>query len=337
MAAPAEPHQAITAPFSDAQRRRLKVIGELGLLDRVGDPVLTALTRLAQSITGAAAAAVHIFDADFQHRIAGVGAPLGEHPAPDAMCRLVVESETRIVTHDATTDPRFAYSSFVSDPIAPVRFYASLPLRGDDGVVVGALCAFDTAALQLSEEQLARLEDIAQLACSHLELIRIATELGKAATLDPLTGTVNRVIFDDRLAQALARRRRRGTPVVAAVIDLDDFKALNDAQGHGCGDAALRWVARRLREAVRSEDTVGRIGGDEFAVVAEVSEAEFDRLLQKLHGAAEGFEPAISVSVGAVIADDQDDVEALLQRADQAMYANKLHRGRSRRSGDKPL
>jgi diguanylate cyclase (GGDEF)-like protein len=334
MDATADHSHVPAAPASETQIRRLAAVDELGLLDRFGDPVLTALTRLAQSITGAASAAVHVFDAQFQHCIAGAGVPLVEHPAPDSMCRLVVESEARIVTRDATADVRFEYSSFVKDPDAPVRFYASLPLRSGDGAVVGTLCAFDSEVRELNAEQVARLEDIAQLACSHLELMRIATELGRAATLDPLTGAVNRVIFDDRLAQALARRRRRGTPVIVALIDLDDFKAINDTHGHGIGDAALQWVARRLRELVRSEDTVGRLGGDEFAVVAEVADRDFGRLLKKLHQAAEGFEPTLTVSVGAVVADDHDDVEALLQRADQAMYADKLHRKRSRAGGE---
>jgi diguanylate cyclase (GGDEF)-like protein len=335
MDATADHFDVLAAPVPEAESRRLAAVLELGLLDRVGDPVLTALTRLAQTISGAASAAVHILDAEFQHRIAGVGAPLVDHPAPDSMCRLVVAGGERIVTRDATTDARFAYSSFVKDPVAPVRFYASLPLRSGGGGVVGTLCTFDSEARECSQEQIARLEDIAQLACAHLELMRIAGALGQAATLDPLTGAVNRVIFDDRLAQALARRRRRGTPVIVALLDLDDFKAINDTHGHGCGDAALQWVARRLRDCVRSEDTVGRIGGDEFAVVAEVADRDFWRLLQKLHLAAEGFDPPLTVSVGAVVADDRDDVESLMQRADQAMYADKLHGKRSRAAGER--
>lgn len=312
--------------------RRLTAVAELGVLERIGDPVLTALTRLACAITGAASAGVHVFDAESQHRVAAAGAPLGIHPAGDAMCRLVVEAERRIVIPDATADRRFDYSSFTRDPDAPVRFYASLPLRSGGGVVVGTLCAFDDEPRELNADQVARLEDIAQLACAHLDLMRVAGDLGRAATLDPLTGAVNRVIFDDRLAQALARRRRRGNGVLAAVIDLDDFKAINDVHGHGCGDAALRWVARRLLDCVRAEDTIGRLGGDEFGVVAEVS-GDPGRLLQRLRDAAEGFEPPLTLSIGAVVAGDADDVETILQRADQAMYADKVHRKRSRATG----
>ena len=322
-------HELPLSAADQAQSRRLAAIAELGLLDRIGDPALTTLTRLAQSVTGAASAAVHVFDAEYQHRVAASGAPLGEHPASDSMCRLVVRDGARIVTPDATTDARFGYSSFVQNPVTPVRFYASIPLRSGGGVTVGTLCAFDTVTLELTDEQVARLEDIADLARTHLELMRIATELGKAATLDPLTAAFNRVIFDDRLAQALARRRRSGNAVMVALIDLDDFKALNDTHGHGCGDDALQWVARRLRECVRSEDSVGRLGGDEFGVIAELAAHGIEPLVQRLREVADGFTPGLGVSVGAVVANDHDDVQTLLLRADQAMYANKQHRKRA--------
>ena len=143
-----------TTTATDTQRARLAALAELGLLDRIGDPVLTALTRLAQSITGAEAAAVHVFDADYQRRIAAVGTPLVDYPAQDSMCRLVVQEGTRIVTNDATADPRFEYSSFVKDPLAPFRFYASVPLHSGGGVTVGTLCAFDTREREFSDQQM---------------------------------------------------------------------------------------------------------------------------------------------------------------------------------------
>lgn len=321
-------HRGAIAAAADADERRLAAIVEFGLLDRVGDPVLTALARLARAVTGAEAAAVHIFDADHQRRIAAAGAPLVDHPAQDSMCLLVVQQGSAVVTYDATTDPRFAYSSFVKDPVAPVRFYAAVPLKSGE-ITIGTLCTFDTHTRELDDEQIARLADVAEIARAHLELMRIAGELGNAATLDPLTAVFNRVIFNDHLAQALARRRRRGTPVFVAVVDIDDFKAINDTHGHARGDTALQWVARRLRDSVRSEDTVGRLGGDEFGVVAEVTDRDFDRLLMKLRQAGDGFELPLSVSVGVALADDHDDVASVLQRADQAMYAEKLHHKRS--------
>lgn len=326
MAEPVSTAERDDDPAEREQRRRLAAIEQLRLLDGLGDPVLTGLTRLARSVTGAGAAAVHIFDKDHQRRIAAAGAALEDHPAADSMCQVVLARGAPIVTPDATADARFAHSSFVSDPVAPVRFYASVPLRTGDGVPVGTLCAFDQRRLWLSDEGLALLEEIAEIARAHLHLAGVARELGQAAAHDPLTGAVNRVIFHDRLAQALARRRRHQTLVLVAVIDLDDFKALNDTHGHRSGDGALRWTVGRLRQCLREEDTVGRLGGDEFAVIAEIRGAPAEIVLDRVHRVAEGFDPPFGVSVGAVIALDSDDVESVLRRADEAMYAAKPRR-----------
>jgi diguanylate cyclase (GGDEF)-like protein len=303
-------------------QRRLSTVADLRLLERIGDPVLTALTRLARTITGASGAAVHIFDAHYQRRIAAAGVPLLDHPEGDSMCRITVLNGTRVITRDATEDRRFDYSSFVK-AATPVRFYASVPLRVGGDVAVGTLCAFDTEPHELSDEQISRLEDVAEIARAHLELVKVASDLGHAASLDPLTGTVNRVIFDDRLALALARRRRHDTTVLVAVIDLDNFKALNDTFGHSRGDDALQWIATRLLAAVRREDTIGRLGGDEFGLIAEVAKSGFDTVLEHVRDAPHGFEPEFSLTVGAVLVEDEDDVESVLQRADDAMYAVK--------------
>jgi diguanylate cyclase (GGDEF)-like protein len=310
------------APTDIETQRRLATVTDMRLLERIGDPVLSGLTRLARTITGASGAAVHIFDADYQRRIAAAGVPLADLPEADSMCRIVVLTGTRVITRDASQDGRFDYSPFVNTA-TPVRFYASVPLRVGGNVAVGTLCAFDTEPRDLSDEQIARLEDIAEIARAHLELVKIASDLGHAASLDALTGTVNRVIFDDRLALALARRRRHSTTVLVAVIDLDNFKALNDTFGHSCGDDALQWVATRLLAAVRREDTIGRLGGDEFGLVAEVTDNGFEALLEHVCQATQGFEPEFTLSVGAVLVEDDDDVETVLHRADEAMYAVK--------------
>jgi diguanylate cyclase (GGDEF)-like protein len=289
----------------------------------MGDPVLTALVRLAQQVTGAASAAIHVFDAEHQRRIAAVGAPLGDYPAEDSLCRVVVESGTRLVTSDATAEERLRNSPFVRDPYAPVRFYASLPLTVGASVAVGTLCAFDSVSRELSDSQLDRMQDLAFLTQAHLELQKVATELGEVATLDPLTGAVNRVIFDDRLALTLTRSRRRGTQALIAVVDIDDFKSLNDTYGHAKGDEALRRVAAGLKQCLRGEDTVGRLGGDEFGLIAEVSGGDVGALLDRVSHAADGVDPPCTLSVGAVIAEEYDDARSVLERADAEMYTTK--------------
>ena len=139
------------------------------------------------------------------------------------------------------------------------------------------------------------------------------------------------MIFDDRLAQALARMKRRVRPaVLVAMIDLDDFKQINDTYGHAKGDEALRHVAERLKDCLRDEDSIGRLGGDEFAVVADISVSSADAMLERLRRTSAGFDPSFTLSVGAVIAQDGDDVTSVLERADAAMYAVKRECKRTR-------
>ena len=310
--------------------RREDAISGLGVLERAADPTLTALCRLAAYVSGAESAAVHIIDSETQHRVAGENAPLADHPREDAMCRLVVDGEERIVCADATADARFDYSSFTRGP-APVRFYASVPLRMSDGIVVGSLCAFDTAARELSETQTALLEDLAEQASNQIELARVASELSDLATRDPLTGAVNRRVLADRLGQAFARQLRSGGQILLAMVDVDDFKSFNDAYGHAAGDEILVTVARRLASTLRGHDTVARIGGDEFVVLAETppGDAAARHLAERVQTALwepfaiAGCDRPVRATIGCVLAQPGEDMRSALARADAAMYAQK--------------
>src|SRR6185369_12885800 len=93
--------------------------------------------------------------------------------------------------------------------------------------------------------------------------------LAERANFDPLTGLVNRALFDDRVRLAIARATRARSRIGLLYIDLDGFKAINDTQGHAAGDDVLRRVAHRLRDSVRSGESVSRRGGDEFTVLLD--------------------------------------------------------------------
>lgn len=160
-------------------------------------------------------------------------------------------------------------------------------------------------------------------------LARANQELLHLALHDPLTNLPNRALLDERLNQAISRGQAQGTGFAVLFIDLDGFKAVNDAFGHQSGDALLRELARRIRERVlEAHDTVARLGGDEFIVLARVIEPAdaadlAERLIDALSEEAliDGHPLAVTASVGiAMYPQDGRDAHTLLTHADAAMY-----------------
>jgi len=157
-------------------------------------------------------------------------------------------------------------------------------------------------------------------------------QLRHQALHDPLTRLPNRALFGDRLEQALAGQPRRGGCVGVLLLDLDDFKSVNDTAGHVVGDALLEAVAIRLRTLIRPADTVARLGGDEFAVLAETlpDPEEATELAERLRQGlrqpllVEGRELFAHASIGISIATDPGAAaDDLLRNADVAMYVAK--------------
>jgi diguanylate cyclase (GGDEF)-like protein len=155
---------------------------------------------------------------------------------------------------------------------------------------------------------------------------------------DPLTGVANRRQFDAVLQREIAararpaggRRKTDDTPLALLILDLDNFKTINDNHGHPVGDAILRQVAERAQSMLRSSDTLARIGGDEFAIIAPGVQGDAVRNLAEsvCHAVATNYSdagtPAPSASIGwAVFPEDGHDFEALIRAADERMLSRK--------------
>ena len=151
---------------------------------------------------------------------------------------------------------------------------------------------------------------------------------------DELTGLLNRRGFDRELRRVLASARRYDEAGVVCFIDLDDFKSVNDIHGHIVGDRVLHTVGRILQLQVRENDIVARVGGDEFAVLLGKCTTEhgvrrarqIERVLNEHSISCNDAMIAIRGSVGITPYDAEDEAEALIRRADQAMYAKKRAR-----------
>ena len=172
------------------------------------------------------------------------------------------------------------------------------------------------------------------LACDVTERTRREAHLAHLATHDGLTSLPNRLLLLDRLGQALTRIGRGCIGVLVLFVDLDGFKAVNDAHGHAAGDEVLREVGRRLAGAVRAGDTVARLAGDEFVVCAEIDEPGADDALRRRvcevlapPYRTEGDAPVnVGASVGALLLDGATDAESALREADRLMYEAKRAR-----------
>jgi diguanylate cyclase (GGDEF)-like protein len=163
-------------------------------------------------------------------------------------------------------------------------------------------------------------------------LRRQMAEIEHQALHDSLTGLPNRLLFRDRVEQALLAARREAGSFAVLLIDLDRFKEINDTLGHESGDRVLEEVAQRLRWTLRESDTVARLGGDEFALLARAAGTPRAAVAvaERLHEALsrpfriDGLLLEVEASIGITLyPDDGDDPETLLRRADVAMYLSK--------------
>jgi diguanylate cyclase (GGDEF)-like protein len=246
------------------------------------------------------------------------------------LAQRVQSSGQRVWLEDAAAEPRLG-----GETQTAARSWLMLPLRGESGLT-GCLGVAAQAPRAFSSDDIHFLELVAERVGLALEGARRSAELVRMAYHDTLTGLPNRALLLDRLQQALLQRHPQ-QPAAVLLLDLDNFKVINDSLGHEAGDALLQAVARQLLGAVRAGDTVARLGGDEFVVLLpEVSGGEgvlrmAERLASSLRTpfTLAGREVAISTSIGVALSEPDDrEPERLLRAADLALYRAKAN-GRS--------
>jgi diguanylate cyclase (GGDEF)-like protein len=224
--------------------------------------------------------------------------------------------------------------------------FLCVPLRAK-GRIVGAMNLNRAAVNAFSPQEIRLAEAIAAQAGLAIANARLYQQTLELSYTDPLTGIPNRRHLFARLEQELSRSLRFGDELTVLMIDLDLFKQVNDAHGHGVGDAVLRGVAVALQRNVRKVDMVARYGGEEFVVVLpRIARDEAIEVAEKLRravaatplAAAAGAAPLhVTISVGvASYGHEASDVAALIEKADVALYEAK-HAGRNRVSSPPPV
>ena len=267
-------------------------------------------------------------------------------PWDDTLCKRALDEN-----HPFANDVDTRWGDSVAARALRIQTYLSTPVRLADGAVYGTLCAASSARHQLPTQAQHLLSLFATLIAQQVEreqlvqrLIQANARLSAYASTDALTELANRRGLQQALTRLLESGARRGLAVLVAFIDLDGFKAINDAHGHEAGDQFLQAVADRLRALLRTEDLAARLGGDEFVVIALGPQnlellAEAEQVFQqRLFEATRGIYPVAGLqidyagaSVGVLgVAPGTHNATQALQAADAAMYRVKQER-RSRR------
>ena len=225
----------------------------------------------------------------------------------------------------ADVDERLARWGYAVSAVAPLR------VRGRPW---GLLTVVASAPGGFHNEAAARLTGFGDLVAASIASIEDHALLSEQAFTDPLTGVSNHRAYHDRLNADLARARRHGRPVSVVVLDVDHFKLVNDRGGHELGDEMLRRVARVLSAAARAEDTIARVGGDEFSwILPETTGQEALAAVERVRAEivlAGGEElPRVTISAGIADSTAAQEPKDLVRLADRALYASKRN-GRDR-------
>jgi diguanylate cyclase (GGDEF)-like protein len=306
------------------------------------------ITRVARRAVRVPVAAVTLVNDSCQWFKSSCGWPISKLPLEDSLCRFTIAAGEPLAIPDTVADSRTADSPLVART-PKFRAYAGHPILDEQGIIAGTFCVFDIKPRPFPAEDLEAIADLAAMAQQELvgEHVRgahdeIVSKLGIArreAMVDPLTRLWNRRGTMVMLDAAIRESRSINSPLVIALIDLDNFKQTNDTHGHQIGDEVLRKCAARLIRSVRMSDIVGRIGGDEFMLILTEADRQtavqvLERLRQRVADAPIVTRHAAvhsTISVGYTLLDPSEsvDAESLLDRADRALLGAK-HAGRDR-------
>ena len=254
-------------------------IAEMHTLDVCYTPLeerFERITRTAKRVFNVPVAAVTVMNNDKQWFKSVLGWTISELPAEQSLCNPTIADEQLTVVPDTTTDPRYADNPLVVGK-PKFRFYAGYPLKDKWGTTAATLCVLDIKPREFSADDVQALQDLGQMAQSEIVSDRLSeaqtqliSKLGVArreAMFDPLTRVWNRRGSTSLLGMAIKQAEEDNSDLSVCLVDIDNFKRINDNYGHQVGDQVLRKIASMLVTCLRDDDLVCRYGGDEFLLI----------------------------------------------------------------------
>jgi diguanylate cyclase (GGDEF)-like protein/PAS domain S-box-containing protein len=267
--------------------------------------------------------------------VRGMETPGGKQPVPadsSTQAGFALEQGAPVIIADWQTETRFARTTLAGAHAA--RSGMTVVVAGRRAPF-GVLGLHSTSVRGFSTGDVAFAQALANVLGDAFEHQLTEDDIRHRALHDPLTGMPNRALFMDRLQQAIERLRRRDASSAILFLDLDRFKLVNDSLGHEVGDELLAAAAPRLKQALRSSDTVARFGADEFAILLDEITGEHDavEMAQRLASVftrpfvLAGTEHFVTTSIGIALAHGGERAEDLLRDADAAMHRAKERGG----------
>jgi diguanylate cyclase (GGDEF)-like protein len=320
---------------SALEERRLAELDSYDILDTPNEESFDRITRLAKNIFGVSIATISFIDGHRQWFKSQQGLSDCQTSRDASLCQFTVQEIDPLVISDTLADDRYRQNAcVVGEP--HVRFYAGVQLRAPKGQAIGTLCIADSSPRSFDARQLAMLTDLGAIAMNELDLRRVAN-------IDTLTRALSRRAFRDDASREIALAMRHGHQLSCVIFDLDHFKTINDSFGHGVGDTVLVECLDACRAQLRQSDIVGRIGGEEFAILLpHTTRADAMGVADKIRSAiatrsispptlAPLVQPVrVTASFGvASLSKSVTDIDSMLKCADAALYEAKAE-GRNR-------
>lgn len=328
--------------FPEDEAARQTALERLFLLSTPLEERFERVTRLARRLFQAPICAFTLIDGRRQWFKSEQGLGIAETPREASFCGHAILSDETLIVADALQDVRFQDNPLVTGR-PHIRFYAGQPVHSPDGHRIGTLCVMDSQPRQFGKQEIEDLRDLTvmlelelrnnALATAQIQIISELADARREAMIDPLTRVWNRAGMEQLLAQRFARAHVQMRGFHLAMMDLDHFKQINDRHGHEAGDFALREVVRRTLSALRPIDAIGRMGGEEFLLLIEETDAAGAyRVAQQTREAVrsapvdfpDGVVPlTVSIGLARYQPGNGATLESVIRRADKALYAAK--------------
>jgi len=300
------------------------------------------ITRLARRVLKVPVAAITFLNEDKQWFKSVAGWAVTELPHDQSFCPITLASGQITIFEDTSQEANLSQHPLVTTG-PQFRFYAGHPIMDENEQLCGTFCVFDQKPRQFSAADKASLIDLAELTqreifsermkSAHSSLMSKLGIARRESMMDPLTRLWNRRGAGVLMKSALEAANQQRSSVGIAVVDLDNFKQINDTYGHQVGDEVLRKTALRLIQSVRTDDSVCRIGGDEFLLIMKDTDSAIARLTTQRMRETVAESPiatrqgpiTITTSVGFTVRSgtERESVDELIEKADTALLKSK--------------